>query len=369
MGMTGRDIEIGLMAALQESSLRNLSYGHLDSVGLFQQRASWGSFKQRTDPRWSTAKFFSRLKGVSGRERMPMWQAAQSVQISANGKAYDRWESAASFLFGEYGGSVSTDGPKAKRSQTLDYRPTSESVITRMLNNPQTMDFRTYSDPILQAKLGNVKGSMAPMAEASDWLAAEGQQNTGGPVGGPAASPVAVGAQAADKQVDFSGFRDLSYEAQVAELDAETAGMFQDYLKGSGSPATGQAGNAASGVRADVLATAKKYIGTPYVFGGNSTRGFDCSSLVQYTLKQFGIDAPRLAYQQARWGEQTSISKIRPGDLVFWGNSSRTQGNHIAFYLGNNMILEAPRPGLSVRIRKLGQWDEDDNAIGVKLPY
>lgn len=101
MGMSGRDIQIGLMTAMQESTLRNLNYGDRDSVGLFQQRTSmgWGSIKQIMNPRYSAGKFFSALKGVAGRDQMPMTMAAQAVQRSAYPTAYAKWRNEAAAIY------------------------------------------------------------------------------------------------------------------------------------------------------------------------------------------------------------------------------------------------------------------------------
>ena len=85
MGMSARDIQIGIMTAITESMLRNVDYGDRDSLGLFQQRPSqgWGSPAQVTTPEYAARKFFEALRGVSDRGRMSPWAAAQAVQRSA----------------------------------------------------------------------------------------------------------------------------------------------------------------------------------------------------------------------------------------------------------------------------------------------
>jgi murein DD-endopeptidase MepM/ murein hydrolase activator NlpD len=90
---------IGLMTALQESTLRNLDYGDRDSLGLFQQRAAWASAAERTTPRASATMFYlggqagqRGLFDIPGWTSMPLWAAAQAVQVSAFPTAYARWE-------------------------------------------------------------------------------------------------------------------------------------------------------------------------------------------------------------------------------------------------------------------------------------
>jgi hypothetical protein len=92
----------------------------------------------------------------------------------------------------------------------------------------------------------------------------------------------------------------------------------------------------------------------PYVWGGSSPAdgGMDCSGLVQHVFAQHGIDLPRVSNDQARSGSPVaSLAEARPGDLVAWDRSSRNVGaDHIAIYLGDGMILEAPRTGLDIRV-------------------
>lgn len=111
------------------------------------------------------------------------------------------------------------------------------------------------------------------------------------------------------------------------------------------------AGQNLKGTGGKIIAAAETLLDTPYVWGGNGPGGVDCSGLVQYAYKAAGIDLPRISYQQANAGTRVAINKLRPGDLVAWDNSSRNPGaDHIAIYLGNGMVIEAPRPGGKVQI-------------------
>lgn len=117
--------------------------------------------------------------------------------------------------------------------------------------------------------------------------------------------------------------------------------------------ATDQRTTGASAEGEAVVAEAKKYLGLPYVWGGNSiTKGVDCSGLVQQVYKEFGYDLPRVSADQARSGRPVaSMAEARPGDLIAWDNSSRNNGvDHIAIYIGGGKMIEAPRTGLNVRI-------------------
>lgn len=124
------------------------------------------------------------------------------------------------------------------------------------------------------------------------------------------------------------------------------------------------------GVRQKVVDEARKWVGVPYVWGGTSNNGWDCSGAMQWIFGRYGIDLPRLSAQQAVYGQRVDVNKASAGDLIAWNNGTRNGGpeaEHIALYLGDGYIFEAPRPGVASRIRKLGPNEGD--VWGVHLSY
>lgn len=101
-----RAVTIALATALQETKLQNLDYGDRDSVGVFQQRPSqgWGTTAELEDPVYATTKFFAALVKIPGYTTMPVYQAAQDVQHSADGSAYAQWVGLATLLAGDFTG-------------------------------------------------------------------------------------------------------------------------------------------------------------------------------------------------------------------------------------------------------------------------
>jgi hypothetical protein len=99
-------VTIAYATALQESQLQDLTYGDRDSVGVFQQRPSqgWGTTSELEDPVYATTKFFQALVQVHGYTTMPVAQAAQAVQHSADGTAYAQWTQVAGQLTGYFTG-------------------------------------------------------------------------------------------------------------------------------------------------------------------------------------------------------------------------------------------------------------------------
>jgi cell wall-associated NlpC family hydrolase len=116
MSMDRRDILSGLMTAMQESRLINVNYGADDSLGLFQQRATWGSAQDRMTPEWAAKQYYLRLRDVPDRDELTLGEMAQKVQISAFPSYYTQWadEARAIFKSATFGGAGMDDPKRAK---------------------------------------------------------------------------------------------------------------------------------------------------------------------------------------------------------------------------------------------------------------
>ena len=122
---------------------------------------------------------------------------------------------------------------------------------------------------------------------------------------------------------------------------------------------------AIGGTAGKIVRLARSFVGTPYVWGGTSPNGFDCSGFVQYVYGKMGIQLPRVSYQQADAGKPVPLNKLQAGDLVWWDINNRNNGaDHIAIYLGGGLIAEAPRPGVNLRVRQLGN---NEGAHGTRV--
>ena len=96
---------------------------------------------------------------------------------------------------------------------------------------------------------------------------------------------------------------------------------------------------------------AKRYIGTPYVFGGTSPSGFDCSGFVQYVYAQLGVSLPRTASAQAQSGTRVSASEARPGDIISFTGAGGVY--HNGLYVGDGKMIDSPRSGKSIDVRSI----------------
>jgi len=100
------------------------------------------------------------------------------------------------------------------------------------------------------------------------------------------------------------------------------------------------------------LTAALSRVGLPYVWGGAGPDVFDCSGLVQWSMRQAGIIMPRVAVDQAQTGPRIALSELEPGDLLFYHTdpTAPTYISHVAIYLGNGLMLQAPQPGEDVQV-------------------
>jgi peptidoglycan DL-endopeptidase CwlO len=110
-------------------------------------------------------------------------------------------------------------------------------------------------------------------------------------------------------------------------------------------------GDAYPGVRSDLVQYARSQLGTPYVWGGASPDGFDCSGLVQYSYGKVGFEVPRTAEGQLAASEPLSLRELKPGDLLFFNTTD--EYSHVGIYIGDGMFIHAPSHSKEVTISTL----------------
>ena len=111
------------------------------------------------------------------------------------------------------------------------------------------------------------------------------------------------------------------------------------------------------------IATAMTYLGVPYVWGGESYGGVDCSGLTMLAWESAGVDLPHLSRAQYGYGTHVSLGDMEAGDLIFWSSDGTQSGiYHVAMYLGDGEMIEAPTFGVPVRVTGVYSW-------GSIMPY
>lgn len=105
----------------------------------------------------------------------------------------------------------------------------------------------------------------------------------------------------------------------------------------------------------DLIGEAYKYLGVPYVWGGNTPAGFDCSGFTSYVFRQaYGMEIGSWTGAQENLGTKINVSQAQPGDLLFWGSAGSTY--HVAIYLGGGSYIHAPYEGRTVEVNTISNF-------------
>ncbi|MBM7649586.1 cell wall-associated NlpC family hydrolase [Bacillus ectoiniformans] len=113
----------------------------------------------------------------------------------------------------------------------------------------------------------------------------------------------------------------------------------------------------------NIIAEAKKHIGTPYKWGGTTPKGFDCSGFMVYTHKQNGVNLPRTAAQMYKQGTAVAKKDMQPGDLIFF-TTYKKGASHVGIYLGDNQFIHSASKGVNIDKVSNSYWTK--RYIGTK---
>jgi cell wall-associated NlpC family hydrolase len=138
----------------------------------------------------------------------------------------------------------------------------------------------------------------------------------------------------------------------VAASTAPPGGAVEAAVSSGAAPPGATDSAYASPTAHSAFEAAKRELGVPYVYGGESTSGFDCSGLMQWAYHQVGVNLPRVAADQFNVGTSVGLTDLREGDLVFFRIGGGTV-DHVGMYVGNHMFIEAPRTGENVQYADL----------------
>ncbi|WAH39327.1 NlpC/P60 family protein [Alicyclobacillus dauci] len=137
---------------------------------------------------------------------------------------------------------------------------------------------------------------------------------------------------------------DILYPGEVIQIPstvvANPASTTSSNSSTASSNSTASSTNSAPSKASAIIATAKGFLGTPYVWGGTAPSGFDCSGFVQYVYGQNGVTLPRTSTEQSTVGTSITQAALQPGDLVFFADTWKAGVSHVGIYLGNRQFIE-----------------------------
>jgi len=178
-----------------------------------------------------------------------------------------------------------------------------------------------------------------------------------------AAQRASVQSQLAERQALYSSIKDQIAHLEAAERarQARLAAQARAAAKQHSAPAPTPAPSSSSGgssssapppaTHSSVVSIALQYLGVPYVWGGASPSGFDCSGLTMYAYAKVGVYLPHNAAMQYGMGTPVARSQLAPGDLVFFNGLS-----HVGMYIGGGRFVHAPHTGDVVKISSLSEY-------------
>ncbi len=160
--------------------------------------------------------------------------------------------------------------------------------------------------------------------------------------------------------------RKVSSKAAPAKSTAKVSTAAKSKAKTTAKSSRGTSAAVTSKAGA-VINTARNYMGVPYVWGGTTPSGFDCSGFTQYVLKKNGVSIPRTTAEQYAAGVSVSKSNLRTGDLVFF-TTYKAGPSHVGFYIGDGNFIHASS-SKGVTISNLSSTYYSDRYIGAKRVF
>ena len=242
--------------------------------------------------------------------------------------------------------SANTADTSANTSATTDY---SANTADTSANTSVTTDYNanTADTPANANATTDYSASAANTATSS---------NTANTTSTATSSNVASTSTAANTT---SAATNASSQAAVSQAPTSTASQsskttsVQSAAKKTATPKAA-ASTTASATAGSVTSYAMNYLGVPYVWGGTTPAGFDCSGFVQYVYSHFGVNLGRTTYTQQYAGPKINMADAQAGDLYFWGLYGSAY--HVAIALGGGQYVMAPAPGQSVMVGSVSSY-------------
>ncbi len=177
------------------------------------------------------------------------------------------------------------------------------------------------------------------------------------------------------------GWYKVKYDGQIGYIRSDLVSLQEKPYENSGKASSSSSGSSSSSSSSSsgstsayvsagqkIAATAQKYVGYPYVWGGTSPSGFDCSGFVQYVYKLYGYSLNRTCPAQLSNGYSVSKANLQPGDIVFFENTyaSSAAATHVGIYIGNDKFVHAANSRYGVIVSNLSDSYYSSRYVGAR---
>ena len=220
-----------------------------------------------------------------------------------------------------------------------DYVTQQSETMKKRQEATESLETLTDSQDGLRTAKATVQRKLAAARELMSKLTAEEKARL-------AAIEKEKRAEAARKADELARQQAAQQKARDEAAQQQDSGSSSSGSSGSGSSPSTPPADSSYATKADkALAFARAQIGKPYVWGAVGPGSYDCSGLTQAAWKAAGVTLPRTTYDQVNAGTTVPLSQAQPGDLVFFYDDV----THVGIYIGNGMMIHAPKPGTYVR--------------------
>ncbi|NUR58513.1 MAG: glycoside hydrolase [Catenulispora sp.] len=224
-----------------------------------------------------------------------------------------------------------------QKSAVDDYFTEQSATMKKRQEASKSLETLTTTQSDLQTAKSTVQKKLSDARELLSKLTAEEKARL-------AAIQKQKEAEAARKAAELAK-QQAAEEKAKEEAAAQDSGSSSGSASASGSGSTSADDSSYATKAEKALAFARAQIGKPYVWGATGPGSYDCSGLTQAAWKAAGVSLPRTTYDQVNAGTTVSLGDAQPGDLIFFYDDI----SHVGIYIGNGMMIHAPKPGAYVR--------------------
>ncbi len=253
-------------------------------------------------------------------------------------------------------GTVNTDALRLRQTASTD-----SAILATVSEGEKVIVLANAGNGWYKVDYKSVEGYMSAdyltVATQGDAAIGYGQVNAGGSTlnmrSGPGTGYSKVATLPDNATFQITGVNGSWYKISYNGQSGYVSSEYVDTVKAITSRGESTTAASTSSIGSQIVAYAKQFLGTPYVYGGNGPNCFDCSGFTKYVYAHFGVTLNRTATDQLANGTAVSKSQLQPGDLVFFRANTTKPVSHVGIYIGGGQFIHASTNTYSVQIDNL----------------